>query len=376
MERKNVKILFDRKKQLATAQKGTVEIRVTLSRNQKYFAIKRCTKEEWLLYQKSDELQAVLIQYQAIINDMERHGEELLMENFVRYLSDFKTCKLNKSVSSRKEGFLEFLHDGIKGEKISHGTFKRKMCVYHSLVEYKKISKFNDLTPSNVKLYDKWLHDGVRADVTIYNYHKVLRQYCNIALEKKYISENPYDTCHFSPGRCKERHPLTEEELILIRDAELYGKEKKARDLFIFCAYTGLSYSDSQAFDYRTMSEEHHGTTYIDGSRIKTGTNFFTPILPPAMKILKEYGYVVPKISNQKANDYLKLVQSRLGINKKMTMHVARHSFATLCLSHDVPIEKVSRMLGHTNISVTQIYAKILKESVTKHCDNLISQLL
>jgi site-specific recombinase XerD len=94
------------------------------------------------------------------------------------------------------------------------------------------------------------------------------------------------------------------------------------------------------------------------------------------MEVLQRYNFQLPKLSNQKANDYLHLIESRLGINKSMTFHVARHSFATLSLSHDVPIEKVARMLGHTDIKTTQIYAKILKTTVEKHAFNLSNAIL
>ena len=182
--------------------------------------------------------------------------------------------------------------------------------------------------------------------------------------------------CHFPRGKCKERRPLSERELKLIREAELPDKEAKVRDLFIFAAYTGLAFCDVMDFKFKTMTEQSGDMYFIDGSRLKTGTNFFTPILPPAMEVLQRYNYQLPKISNQKANDYLHLIETRLGINKSITFHVARHSFATLSLSHDVPIEKVARMLGHTDIKTTQIYAKILKTTVEKHALALSNAIL
>lgn len=100
---------------------------------------------------------------------------------------------------------------------------------------------------------------------------------------------------------------------------------------------------------------------------MKTGHTFFTPILPPALDVLKKYGYVVPKISNQKANDFLHVIEARMKLNKPMTVHVARHSFATLLMTNDVPVENIARMLGHTNIKTTQIYAHILKTTTGRH---------
>ena len=115
------------------------------------------------------------------------------------------------------------------------------------------------------------------------------------------------------------------------------------------------------------MTEKLQGCYYIDGKRVKTGHTFFTPILPPAMDVLKKYDYQAPKLSNQKANDYLHVIEAQIRINKPLTMHVARHSFATLLLANDVPMENVSRMLGHTNIKTTQIYSHILKTTIERH---------
>ena len=134
-------------------------------------------------------------------------------------------------------------------------------------------------------------------------------------------------------------------------------------------AYTGLAYCDMALFDYKTMTEKSGNIMYIDGERLKT------PILPPALAVLKKYDYKLPVISNQKLNDYLHLIQADLRINKEVTCHVARHSFATLMLSYNVPIEKTARMLGHKDIKTTQIYAKILKKNVEEQIDVLVPQL-
>ena len=105
----------------------------------------------------------------------------------------------------------------------------------------------------------------------------------------------------------------------------------------------------------------------IDGERLKTGSRFFTPILPAAMTVLERYQYKLPKISLQKYNDYLHVIEERAGFNKPLTSHLARHTFATLALNSGVPIEVLARMLGHSNISVTQIYAKILSSSIEQY---------
>jgi len=108
--------------------------------------------------------------------------------------------------------------------------------------------------------------------------------------------------------------------------------------------------------------------------RIKTGTKFYTPILTPAMEILKKYDYKFTVPTVQSFNRSLKIIAELIGLKKPLTSHIARHTFATtVVLANDVPIETLSKMLGHTKVSVTQVYAKILNSSVEKHAEKLNS---
>ena len=190
------------------------------------------------------------------------------------------------------------------------------------------------------------------------------------------IEKDPYEYCKINRGRSKPRVPLNEEELIKLRRAKLGAKLGRARDLFIFASYTGLSFADVMLFDFEKMTQKKGEIYYIDSERLKTGTNFFTPILKPAMDVLIKYRFKLPRITNQKANDYLHLIEEKLGFTKNLTFHLARHSFATLALAHDVPIEDVARMLGHKDIKVTQIYCKILNTTVQRHSEALAASIL
>lgn len=311
---------------------------------------------------------------------MECLGEDMTLENLNNHLgieNKPKAPKEEKEVNYLNESFLDFMRDEIAKERTKDSTKRQKLVALDALTRWGKIKTFADLTPAKLKEYDQWLReDGTRSDPAVHNYHKRTKPYVRLAYEKGIIEKEPYSMCHFPRGKCKERRPLSEMELKRLREAELPDKEAKVRDLFVFAAYTGLAFCDVMEFNFKTMTEQSGDMYFIDGSRLKTGTTFFTPILPPAMEVLERYNYKLPKISNQKANDYLHLIESRLGINKSITFHVARHSFATLSLSHDVPIEKVARMLGHTDIKTTQIYAKILKTTVEKHAFALSNAIL
>ena len=239
------------------------------------------------------------------------------------------------------------------------------------------IKTFADITAANLIAYDKFLHKGDRTDATVFSYHKRLKFYINLARIEGRIPSNPYELTNFKRGRYKERKPLNEAELKKLREMKLpQQKLCRVRDLFIFMAYTGLAHCDAQLFDFDTMTEKVGRLYYIDGRRLKTKTDFFTPILAPAMEILKKYDYHLPSISNQKMNDYLHVIEERLKLKKPLTCHVARHSFATLALSHGTPVETVAKMLGHTKIETTQIYAKVLKATLKKQSESLAHAIL
>ncbi len=177
--------------------------------------------------------------------------------------------------------------------------------------------------------------------------------------------------------RDTNRTYLTSEELsIVITKKLLLERLAIARDLFIFSCYTGLAYSDVEKLTPSDISTGMDGEKWIFTTRTKTDTPTRVPLLPMAMSVLASYaehprvkifGRALPVFSNQKINSYLKEIADICGIRKELTFHCARHTFATtVTLTNGVPIETVSKMLGHKNIRTTQIYAKIVDRKVSE----------
>lgn len=168
-----------------------------------------------------------------------------------------------------------------------------------------------------------------------------------------------------------ERPFLTEDELKRIAAKE-FSTERllKVRDVFLFCCFTGLAYADVQKLKLSNIAKGVDGNKWIFTNRKKTNTRTAIPLLPSAVTILDRYAdcpYCVssdkamPVATNQKMNEYLREIAGLCGIDKELSMHIARHTFATtVTLLNGVPIESVSKMLGHTSIRTTQIYAKVL----------------
>lgn len=148
---------------------------------------------------------------------------------------------------------------------------------------------------------------------------------------------------------------------------------ERVRDLFIFQCFTGLSYIDLMAFSPEWI-REIDGYKVFSDNRSKTDVGFLSILLPEAEEVLKRYDGKLPKLSNQKYNDYLKLIETATGIRKHLTTHVARHTFATYLLNKDIPIETVSKAVGHTSIKQTQHYARMLGKKVVSDMSRLIKK--
>ena len=377
VEKQFVDVIYDRRKLAAKRGKGYVEVRVYLGRNErKYFPMGMAAPDEWEALAASEEVTSLLRKCKKIVTAMDVLDEEMTMENFnLHYFGEDVIQKQeeekNKEPDSSKKNFITYMEFALGEEDLREGTRKHKKCVIDAVRTFGQLNTYGDLTPKRIIAFDNWLHDGTRTDVTCYGYHKKLHKWVRQLFQMGEIAQDPYQVVTLKRGKSKEREPLTELELKMMRSHKFEPKLERVRDLFIFAAYTGLSFCDTQTFDFGSMTKKEGDMYYIDGSRIKTETKFFTPILGPAMKVLEKYDYQLPKISNQKANDYLHVIQMELHIRQKLTFHVARHSFATMALAHDVPIENVARMLGHQDIKTTQIYAKVLRTTIERHATAL-----
>ena len=187
----------------------------------------------------------------------------------------------------------------------------------------------------------------------------------------------------------KETHRnfLLKDELELLMNKSLpVHRLDQVRDMFLFSCYTGLSYSDVMMLTRKDISIGIDGEQWIFIKRTKTDTTSRIPLLPVAKAILEKYsgqpqiinsGILLPKLSNQRLNSYLKEISDICGFNKEITFHCARHTFATtVTLTNGVPIETVGKMLGHRSLRTTQIYAKILDSKVSSDMNQLKQKLL
>ena len=206
-----------------------------------------------------------------------------------------------------------------------------------------------------------------------------LKTILNYAIKLEYIQRNALDSfsLEFAPVH---KVALTIAEINSIQSLSIQRETlSNVRDVFLLQCYTGLSFGDIKRLSINDIHRISETEYWIKMSREKTKIGFSVPLLPQAMLILLKYLEAVapnkpllPVLSNQKMNEYLKLLQELAGISKNLTTHLARHTFATtITLGNGVPIETVSRMLGHTKLATTQMYAKVLDKKIGEDMEKL-----
>lgn len=220
---------------------------------------------------------------------------------------------------------------------------------------------------------------------TAVKYVKNFQKIINICLKNEWIIRDPF-LKYEAKVREVERDYLTLIELRTIYQKKFVSERLRlVRDIFIFSCYTGLAYIDVKQLSPENISYGIDGIKWIFKNRQKTDGPSNIPMLPVANEIVDRYSEspkclnenrVLPILSNQKMNSYLKEIADVCGIKKDLTFHVARHTFATsVTLSNGVPIESVSKMLGHKNLKSTQVYARVLDVKVSADMQVLRNKL-
>ena len=223
------------------------------------------------------------------------------------------------------------------------------------------------------------------ANNTTMKHIQRLKKMTNMAIALEWLNKDPFIKFK-SKLEKREREFLTQSELEEIQNFETsIIRLQLVKDLFLFSCYTGISYIDIMALSSDNILKGIDGNLWIDTMRQKTKIPVRIPLLDVPETIITNYkndiraqsiGKLFPKISNQKLNSYLKEIADSCKIKKNLTFHMARHTFATtVTLTNGVPIESVSKMLGHTKLTTTQIYAKVIESKVSDDMSHLRSVL-
>ncbi len=216
---------------------------------------------------------------------------------------------------------------------------------------------------------------------TVVLYIKPLKRMISIAQKNRQLSYDPF--CDYVIKREEtERGHLDSKEIKALMAVSLKPKKELARDLYIFCIFTGLSFVDLYTLRRDNIRRDKEGHIWIIKERGKTGVESVIRLMDIPKQILEKYeglaenGLVFPSPSYKMLMYYIKLIAQQCGIEKNVTWHLSRHTMATeVCLTHGMPIETLSKILGHKNIKTTQIYAKVTEKKSNYDMDLLESRL-
>ena len=382
------KLVFDHRGRTKEKNEGPIELRVTANSKPYYINTGVRVRSDQFNGERvvnhrdarllNERLKDVVLKIETAVNECIRNGLTIDVAQIKR-----QAYNVEEKAKHNETAMIEWIDEQIPLLNIKDGTRERYCVTARRMREYGGLMRWDDLTVENIYKWDSWLHkikkpvsngdvqagrDGMYiGEAAVYNYHRTLRSLLSRAVKLGVIESNVYDRVRgeLRKGIKENVEYLTEDEIAAIESLHpMDGTQMAmARDLFVFQLYTGLSYSDAQAFDIRDYKKVD-GKWVNVGERIKTGVSYVSVLLPQAVDVLERYGMQVPKVNNIQYNASLKVIQQALGIRTKLHSHLARHTFATRALRLGAKIENVSRMLGHTNITQTQRYAKVLAQSV------------
>ncbi|WP_298553595.1 site-specific integrase [uncultured Algibacter sp.] len=340
------------------------------------------------------------------LNIIESKIESIYLE-LVKVNSNVKLSDIKNVLSGKKSKSTEI--DIIKLFENHNNYFKRKFeAGERSKASLQKYNRAKDLLYNFISLkHRKTTYNVVDIDNTfiyelesflkyestfkskvginhnsVVKYFQCFKTVCNYGIKRNIISKNPF-LCYDEKLIIKEAVFLTQDELQRI-EKKVFSTERlnRVKDIFLFSCYTSYAPIDVENLTKANVIRDNDNTYWIKTNRAKTTIKSNVPVLPPVKRIIDKYAHLegdklLPNISNQKINEYLKEIADLCKIDKKLTHYVARHTFATtVTLANGIAIENVSSMMGHTRITMTQHYAKVLDSSVKKDMDKLIQKFV
>lgn len=386
-------IVWDHRGRTKKGSEGPLEYRITIDRKSWYIntGVKVC-RNEWKFGAVinrpdsdvlNDRLRIISAKIETEINRCINNGVGIdvaeIREKVWRPLGEEKAMDMTEWMMQRIAEMKIVRNSRLHYEAV---VTKLNLC---------NMTTWSDLSVENIKKWDDMLrklkskrykNEGSEepatiTDSTISRYHAKLKMLINDAKKLGIVDKNPYDM--WQPSIRKTRYDmvdyLSEEEIAKLLAYKPKGKaEQKAKDLFVFQCFTGLAYSDALRFDkstYRLVNGKWISTV----RRIKTGVPFVNVLLPPVVEVLERNNWKLPHIAIAWYNKTINKIGQKLGFSIRLRSHVARHTFATMMLRNGVKIENLARMLGHTNITQTQRYAKVLAVSVQEEFEMIEKKL-
>lgn len=385
--------------------KYPVYARITVNKSRCELALKQNLQPaEWnnakgMAKPKNDTLRQFNSYLEEVRGKLARHYRDLLMEGKPFTAATVKDAYGGQPDLKKEYSLLWLMaeHNKMMKQVLKKGTMKNYLTTERYLKAFLKLSNFNGdvllkeirydfitgfeyfIRNTPLKTNDPCTNNGTMKHL------ERLKKILAWAVKNEWIDKHPFGSYQLKFKKT-ERSFLTDAELISI-EKRFFDNEmlQKVSDLFVFSCYTGLAYADMTALKKEQIITGNNHTKWIMTTRAKTETLVQVPLLKQAFVIAEKYindqaaamrETVFPMISNQEINRSLKIIAAICGIKKYLTFHLARHTFATtVTLMNGVPIESISKMLGHTKLSTTMIYAKVTQTKIGMDMEQLQNKL-
>lgn len=385
--------------------KQSVYARITVNKTRcelslKYYLEKKNWNEgKGIARPLNEELRQLNSYLEETRGKLARHYRELLMQEKEVTAESVKNTFIGKTEEQKNYTMLWLVqeHNTVMNAVLKRGSMKNYLTTEKYLKSFlkKKFHKadihLKDLSYEFITAFEFYVRSNPRKqnDPCTNNgtmkHLERLKKMVTWAVKNEWMEKNPFINYQLKFKRY-EREFLQLNELASI-ETQIFDNEmlQKVKDLFVFCCYTGLAYIDVTMLKPENITSNIDGSIWIKTSRAKTETSVHIPLLKPALLILEKYVQenkkqiretIFPWISNQEINRSLKVIAAVCGIKKHLTFHLARHTFATtVTLVNGVPIESISKMLGHTKLSTTMIYAKVTQTKIGMDMERLQNKL-
>lgn len=328
------------------------------------------------------QIEQIRIKLSNIVMVFQLEGDECTLDNIYNKYLGIEIKKKEFVLSYYKKYLVKI--QKLVGLEIKDSTYNKFVYVGNHLEsflkwKYKKTEfPLSDLNQQFLDDFEYYLKtEKEQEQVTINKTIQRFRTPIKHAISEGYMDKDPF-ILHKTKTVRKTVIFLTSEELKTLEETVLLQRRLSLiQDLFLFCCYTGLAYNEMSNLEKRHIQLGFDGSNWIQMKREKTQRQISIPILPKAQSIIDKYtsesNRIFPSISNQKFNSYLKEISAITGIDKRLTHHIARKTFAsTVLLYNDVPMEIVSELLGHSNMTITQeSYGKVVQKKVSEEMKKL-----
>ncbi len=396
-------IIFFTRKSRSNTKQLSIYVRITVEGKRAEISLKRCVNStQWDSTRNrgrgnSEKIRALNAYLDQVYGKLLQCHKQLTEEDKIissdaiksRYLGEDENSKtLKELIAYHNENMVHVLKAGTMKNYYTTERYLERFLLKKRKVKDIYLKQLNFRFITDFEHYLRNCRDSKKRLVLgnngVMKHLERLKKMVNLAVKLEWINKNPFNQFQLKFNKYN-RVFLNERELELLENTDFKNERlQRVKDCFVFSCYTGLSYVDVKELTKDNIVKGIDNNNWIYTKREKTDELVKVPILPRAWAILEKYRTIqtmdvgnnlLPISSNQKVNTYLKEIAKSCGICKNISFHVARHTFATtVMLSNGVPIETVSKLLGHTKLSTTQIYARVVESKISEDINNLLER--